>query len=204
MKNLYDELGVPTHATLEEIKKAYRKKAQENHPDKGGDTETFQAISKAYEILSDGLKRQQYDETGQTNNRDIENEVITALVSIVLQVVNNNDVRYTNIIHVAETMINAQQGHHKANKRNLETQEARYRDAASRIATTQENNLLADALLSQADNVKGQIEGAKTTISIGEKILQILGNYDYTVEMQPPQVWYTHGASTTSGLTWGR
>ena len=57
----YKTLGVAKTATPEEIKKAYRKLASIHHPDKGGDTATFQKIQTAYDTLSDPNKRQQYD-----------------------------------------------------------------------------------------------------------------------------------------------
>ncbi len=43
-ENYYEILGVDENATQEDIKKAYRKLAKENHPDKGGDEETFKKI----------------------------------------------------------------------------------------------------------------------------------------------------------------
>lgn len=57
----YQTLGVAKTATPDEIKKAYRKLASQHHPDKGGDTATFQKIQTAYDTLSDPTKRQQYD-----------------------------------------------------------------------------------------------------------------------------------------------
>lgn len=57
----YSTLGVGKNANAEEIKKAYRKLAGKHHPDKGGDTATFQKIEEAYRILSDPHQRQQYD-----------------------------------------------------------------------------------------------------------------------------------------------
>lgn len=57
----YKTLGVAKNATPDEIKKAYRKLASQHHPDKGGDTATFQKIEEAYRILSDPVKRQQFD-----------------------------------------------------------------------------------------------------------------------------------------------
>lgn len=60
----YAVLGVPRDATGEEIKRAYRKKARELHPDVNPDPvtqEKFKTVTAAYEVLSDPSKRQMYD-----------------------------------------------------------------------------------------------------------------------------------------------
>jgi DnaJ-class molecular chaperone len=57
----YQTLGVAKNATPSELKKAYRRLASIHHPDKGGDTATFQKIQVAYDTLSDPQKRQQYE-----------------------------------------------------------------------------------------------------------------------------------------------
>jgi len=70
MSNPYDTLGVPKNASADEIKKAYRKLARENHPDaSGGDEARFKEIQGAYDVLSDPEKRQAYDTYGSTNGR---------------------------------------------------------------------------------------------------------------------------------------
>jgi len=61
----YQILGVGKTASQDDIKKAYRKLAAKHHPDRGGDTATFQSISQAYDILSDPAKRAQYDSPQQ-------------------------------------------------------------------------------------------------------------------------------------------
>jgi curved DNA-binding protein len=57
----YATLGVSKTATADEIKKAFRKLASQHHPDKGGDTQKFQEIQAAYDVLGDQTKRQAYD-----------------------------------------------------------------------------------------------------------------------------------------------
>lgn len=66
--NLYEILGVEPTATQDEIKRAYRRKAFELHPDRNQDdpqaTEKFQELSDAYETLKDPQRRQAYDRFG--------------------------------------------------------------------------------------------------------------------------------------------
>lgn len=63
--NYYQLLQVPSNASIEEIKRAYRKLAQQYHPDKSGEdklaTAYFRQIKEAYEILSHTKKRQEYN-----------------------------------------------------------------------------------------------------------------------------------------------
>jgi len=64
--DLYSVLQVSEHATDNELKAAYRKRALEHHPDKNKDdvegaTRRFGRVSEAYEILSDEIKRAEYD-----------------------------------------------------------------------------------------------------------------------------------------------
>ncbi|CAB4067630.1 DNAJA4, partial [Lepeophtheirus salmonis] len=62
----YDTLCVSPKASLEEIKKSYRKLALRYHPDKNPNSEDkFKEINHAYEVLSDSKKRRTYDQYGE-------------------------------------------------------------------------------------------------------------------------------------------
>ncbi|KAM5556142.1 dnaJ protein [Rosa sericea] len=61
----YEILGVSKNASAEDLKKAYKKAAMKNHPDKGGDPEKFKELAQAYEVLNDPEKREIYDQYGE-------------------------------------------------------------------------------------------------------------------------------------------
>ena len=67
-RDYYEVLGVTKNASADDIKKAYRKKAKEYHPDlHPGDKDCeakFKEVNEAYEVLSDQDKRSKYDQFG--------------------------------------------------------------------------------------------------------------------------------------------
>uniref|UniRef100_K3X1J6 J domain-containing protein n=1 Tax=Globisporangium ultimum (strain ATCC 200006 / CBS 805.95 / DAOM BR144) TaxID=431595 RepID=K3X1J6_GLOUD len=73
----YDLLGIDTDATPEQIKKAYRKKALQLHPDKRGNTkeaqDEFTRMKQAYDVLSDPQKKEVYDQAGEDGIKLMEN-----------------------------------------------------------------------------------------------------------------------------------
>ena len=69
MSDLYAVLGVRRDANLAAIRRAFRKKVRDCHPDSGGSVDAFNELKAAYDVLSDALRRRRYDETGERDDR---------------------------------------------------------------------------------------------------------------------------------------
>lgn len=89
----YDKLGVSPDATQDQIKKAFRKKAKDLHPDKNpGDKkkeEEFKEIAQIYDTLSDPNARRRYDTDGNAMNTEtfVRQEALGVVISHVLMII---------------------------------------------------------------------------------------------------------------------
>src|SRR4030042_4925295 len=73
-RDYYEVLGVPRDASIEEIKKAFRKLAFQYHPDRNNDagaSDKFKEINEAYEVLTDADKRAAYDRYGHNGAENL-------------------------------------------------------------------------------------------------------------------------------------
>ena len=97
--SLYDDLELPKNCTSEEIKQKYRILAQLHHPDKGGDVEKFKRMKLAYEVLSDPIKREHYDSTGDHySDVNLDSEVMGRLSVMVSQFVQHINPEFDDLI----------------------------------------------------------------------------------------------------------
>jgi DnaJ-class molecular chaperone len=81
----YKVLGVDNEAPAEDIKKQFKAKSKESHPDRGGSPEDFESVRKAYEILTDPAKRKMWDDYRLAGTLDIENEARMVASRIAVQ-----------------------------------------------------------------------------------------------------------------------
>ena len=178
--NPYTELDVPVDASLETIKQRYRTLAQMHHPDKGGDEELFKLIKLAYEILSDPVRRKQYDITGETTTTNAKDEAIANIVQILLHVVPSFNVDKDDLIQIAEietrTMLDLIYKDISVTERyiaNLEKVSSKLR-----IKTSGEN-ILNTFIVHQIQQRKQELENFKRRVQVCELMLEILKDYEY-------------------------
>ena len=178
--NPYTELDVPVDASLETIKQRYRTLAQMHHPDKGGDEEVFKRIKLAYEILSDPVRRKQYDITGETTTTNAKDEAVANIVQILLHVVPNFNVDQDDLILIAEmetrTMLDLVYKDIGVTERyilNLEKVLSKLR------IKTEGENLLSSFIFNQIQQRKQELESFQRRIQVCNLMLEILKDYEY-------------------------
>ena len=188
--NPYTELDVPVDASLETIKQRYRTLAQMHHPDKGGDEELFKRIKLAYEILSDPIRRKQYDITGETTTTNAKDEAVANIVQILLHVVPNLNVDQDDLIHIAEmetramlNLVNKDIGVTERYILNLEKVANKLR------IKTEGENILNGFIVNQIKQRKQELLTFQHRVQVCNLMLEILKDYEYGLRnliFEPP------------------
>jgi curved DNA-binding protein CbpA len=188
--NPYTELDVSVTASTEEIKQRYRTLAQMHHPDKGGDEELFKRIKLAYEILSDPIRRKQYDITGETTTTNAKDEAVQNLVQILLHVVPNFNVDQDDLIHIAEmetrnmlNLVNKDIGVTERFIINLEKVLDKLR------IKTEGENILSSFIVNQIQQKKQELVTLQHRVQVCNLMLEILKDYEYGLRnliFEPP------------------
>lgn len=184
MTKLYEILGVAPGASTDAIKKAYRKLAKTHHPD-GGKTDDgmFDAITKAYNVLSDPERRKRYDETGEIDE-SADNEqarVLNFIANILLQVVQAAEDPATFDV-IAKTREIVQESIIKMNQdlRHGVTEKARIGKVLKRIkGGTGFVEKQIEASLANIDKECANIERMKAVATHG---LEMLKGYSYDID----------------------
>ncbi len=100
MADLYEQLGVARDATREAIKKAFRRKAKDAHPDTGGSAEQFHALELAHRVLTDEERRAQYDRDGTTEAEpdNIDAQAMSVIAANIDQLINDEEAKFKDMV----------------------------------------------------------------------------------------------------------
>jgi curved DNA-binding protein CbpA len=185
MENLYDILGVKKDASTAEIRKAYKKRAGEYHPDKNPDdpeaTVKFQALVKAYDILKDSEKRAQYDETGKVDNEPtIEDLAIDIITKSFLDISEKSDFEPRNYLQDVTKAIQNALRQCMMDKRRFDKS---FDKLEYLIANTEANELFLIMLNRKQDEIKHKKAHADQGTQVMNKALELLDTFKYTGEV---------------------
>lgn len=179
--NPYDELGVSVYATSEEIRQKYKTLAQIHHPDKGGDEEKFKRIKFAYEILSDPIRRTEYDTTGKFGtDTSIKDEALHNLAQMLFSIIPNFNPEQDNLIQLMTNKVTELKQECTSNIDVCNNFVAHLNKIVARLKIKTDNeNLLLGFVNTQIDIRKNEFATFTRRIQICDLQFEILKDYEY-------------------------
>jgi curved DNA-binding protein CbpA len=196
MNSLYDLLELKNSANAEEIKKAYRKKANQYHPDKNpGDTEAaarFREITLAYEVLSNPERRQEYDTTGKYAEDNGKGNPYADIFPVIQQtftvtisslVKNGRSPKFVDV--VKEMKLNIHKDILEANRKKDELVKAKKElenNVLGRFETDLDDNLLDRLTRREILFIENGIKNHEKAIEVLHKVLDCLKHYKFKFE----------------------
>ncbi|MBD9406234.1 DnaJ domain-containing protein [Acidovorax sp. ACV02] len=167
----YATLGVAPDASLDDIKRAYRRAARHAHPDRGGNHERMQALNQAKEVLTDPARRARYDagEDGQaTTEEEGARELIRKLFAEAVDIDKDDPVE-----GVREALQAGRAG--AAVKATTLRQSIRRLEAQrDRVKAKTERNVYLEVIESRIASARENIKAMETTERMATMALEIL------------------------------
>lgn len=180
----YEILGVPRDADLEDIKKAYRKKAKKHHTDReGGDNEEMAKVNVAYETLSDSDRRAHYDRTGNDNLNMLMTVAHQQIVNLAMQwlqnFANEGDMIEWVTAQLMQQRSNIVQG--KSNGQNVIN---RLNKALSKLHYKGNGkNLIAEMIEQQLAGIQQQLTNSDIQVEQIEVAINMAQSYEYDADI---------------------
>lgn len=189
----YKTLGVEKDAGPDDVKRAYRKRAKKTHPDVGGKSEEFEKVQRSYMILSDPARRKRFDETGQDEERPIDDPMVPVLALVSKMIMEfmtagealigvnaielMQDSLDKNLVEIANhiTKTNAEIG-------KLEKMQKKFKRKGKG------ENMIAKILDGYMGPLKMQVLDAEKAMIDHRRTKEFLRDYDFTPDKPPPQV----------------
>ena len=203
--SLYDDLEISSDADDATIKAAYRRKASKAHPDKGGSTEKFQRVQRAYAVLSDQTKRKRYDRTGESGDLPdltalARNQISQIVMNFMLR---ESDPRYIDPVAGARAQIakgmelgRVQMDQRKQLGKRLERYSKRFKYKG-------EQDFIKLAIAEQIRQNNAGLEADVAQIEMGKIMLKLLDDYEYETEQQKVEPYSeSQMSSFTTAFRW--
>ena len=173
--NHYEALGVDQKATTEEIKKAYRKKARNHHPDIGGNEDEMAKINAAYTCLSNPQRRQLYDATGQDNLTSLEQDIRSLLLEGFKALIDDGFVDFH--LHHVKDFVRGRLREAEETKRKFAARRLKYASRRDAIKSKTETNLFQMLIDQELQQIDGKMGWVNHGIEICKGALKELENY---------------------------
>jgi curved DNA-binding protein CbpA len=202
----YQVLGLKRNATKAAIKKAYRRRAMETHPDRRGDQTEFKQVNIAYRVLSDDARRTKFNKTGVIDEEQPVNPLTGPMgilsqvfVAVMREFVKNVEVpEHADVIVQMKLCLQNTKGEMEKNLRETEKAKAFIQGSLGRFVTKDADNFLEGMVKAHLVQVDKAIQLAKEQMELNNEASKILKNYTFKFT---PKIQQFLGTTATSGWT---
>lgn len=180
--NLYDELELYHTCSEEDIKRQYRSLAQQHHPDKGGNEDRFKRIKLAYEVLSDPVRRREYDETGKYHiDNSIRSQAMERLSNMISHFTGAINPEFDDLIVHMRNDIRRAIDATENDIRTCDNSIRKLNITLGKIKLKQEGeNILKGFTVAKLKQIENELVNLKRNIQIFVLMLDILDNYHFS------------------------
>lgn len=200
MEDLYDVLGVARSAGEEEIRSAFKRKAMDAHPDRGGSKQSFQALVRARDILMDSQRRQAYDRTGTDPGLDnarnsIREDAAKLLRHIVERAI---EVSTIDVVVQAKELLRQSRANVQAERNKVARFIEKSEETVKRISVKGENpesNFVLMMLSEEIEKDRSKLDSIDEKLAAHEDIERILDGFEYASD--------SAGRTTLTTMVWG-
>lgn len=200
-RDLYEVLGIDKTADDEEIKKAYRQKSKETHPDTGGNDEMFYLVKVAGEVLRDHTRKKLYDETGAYEEGIPEQEdqkTEKLLAQAFFQVYSQfqiSEIEYIDFIAVTVDQLYQDIKEKEDSIGQYEKNIAAYKIVLKRLThkyKDKSNGFLIRSIESNLIQLKNELNLVKKEIKEIEQAIELAAEYEFDYRRAPTEIAQVH------------
>lgn len=190
MDDLYKRLGISETASKEEIKKAYKKKAMKNHPDKGGDPKDFHKINYAYMVLTNETQRSKYDkgENFESDNKQSPEqrfrETLSFVVMDIVPKLERDKVIYSDVLKIVSGIVEQQLSGLAEESRKKRREIGKFIQVRKRLSG-EDSEWFKESLWSQVEDLKNQKSQMQDQYDTGKMMVEKLSKWEYKVDEKP-------------------
>lgn len=194
--NAYDVLGVSRAATNDEIVSAYRTASFKHHPDRcGGSAQEFQKVSAAYELLIDPARRDRYDKTGDSRERDDPVlEVVAKILndSLLSIVKSGRDPEQQDVVSLMSKSIEGKIAELEYHIQSATTQVEKIKKIAARFRTkSKSDNVLEKITMSSAIQLERAMDDDRKLLATYKAAYGIVKKYTYKKDSSESESMFT-------------
>jgi DnaJ-class molecular chaperone len=198
--NFYEILEVSETATIQEIKRAYKKQCSVFHPDKGGGEEEFILLKKAYDTLIDPELRGQYDLTGTSSlDSDTSSKAVQLLVSFLAAAVAELNIETMDVYEQIRKRLVEMIANSEAKIDGLEKKIERQNKVASRTKNSPRIVAFHEGIVKE---IRRQALGEKEVVAIHNEVLRLLKDVEYDMPEPPARAPTYPSTVTTATSSW--